>query len=76
MTQHTSIIKELRKSWLSGIEALHKCGTMKLASRVSEIRRQGYIIEDKWVESNGKRFKSYRMSKNNVYKGKVWPIAL
>ena len=71
MTQHTSIIKELRKGWLSGIEALHKCGTMKLATRIGELRMQGYFIDDKWVESNGKRFKSYRMSKNNVYKGKV-----
>ena len=70
MTQHTAIIKELRKGWLSGLDALKKCGTMKLATRIGELRMQGYFIDDKWVESNGKRFKSYRMSKSKIQRGK------
>ena len=63
MTQHESIIKRLRKGWCTGLEALTTCGTMKLATRVSELRRDGFVIVDKWVEQGGKRFKSYRIVK-------------
>ena len=61
MTQHTDIIKELRKGWLTGLDALKKCGTMKLATRISELRRAGYEIKDRWQEANGKRFKAYTL---------------
>jgi len=64
MTQHDLIIKRLRKGWCTGLQAVYDCGTLKLASRVSEIKRDtGYIIIDKWVEQNGKRFKAYRIIK-------------
>ncbi len=63
MTQHESIIKRLRKGWTTGLDALQTCGTMKLATRVSELRRDGYTVLDKWVEANGKRFKAYRICK-------------
>ena len=62
MTQHQLILRAL-KVWISPIEALNKCGTMKLSTRVGELRRAGYIIHDRWVEANGKRFKSYRLMK-------------
>lgn len=61
MTQHEQIIKRLRKGWCTGLQALQTCGSMKLATRVSELRRDGYTVIDKWVEVGGKRFKSYRM---------------
>ena len=63
MNQKTSIIKRLRKGWTTGLEALHACGTMKLATRVSELRRDGFTVLDKWVEQGGKRFKSYKLVK-------------
>lgn len=63
MTQHESIIKELRKAWITPLDALRLCGTMKLASRVSELRRDGVPILDRWVEVNGKRFKAYRIAR-------------
>lgn len=64
MTQQQNIIKRLRKGWCTGLQAVYDCGTLKLASRVSEIKRDtGYIIIDKWVEQNGKRFKAYRIIK-------------
>ena len=37
--------------------------TTKLTSRVSDYRKQGYKIIDRWVEVNGTRFKSYRLVK-------------
>ena len=63
MTQHESIIKRLRKGWTTGLDALNDCGTMKLATRVGELRMAGHRIVDKWVELNGKRFKAYRLVK-------------
>lgn len=64
MTQQQSIIKRLRKGWCTGLQALYDTGSMKLASRVSELRRDGYTVIDKWVEQGGKRFKAYRIAKS------------
>ena len=63
LNQRQSIIKRLRRGWCTGLDALNDCGTMKLATRVSELRRDGHVIIDRWVEHDGKRFKSYRMIK-------------
>ncbi len=61
MTQQTLILNRLKKGWTSPLDALKAAGTMKLASRVSELRRAGYVILDKWAE--GKKFKLYRIAK-------------
>lgn len=63
MSQHDQIIKRLRKGWCTGLQALYACGTMKSSSRVSDLRREGYVILDKQVEQGGKRYKSYRLVK-------------
>lgn len=61
--QKSLIIKQLRKGWTTGLDALRTSGSMKLATRVSELRRDGYTVLDKWVEQGGKRFKAYRLVK-------------
>lgn len=63
ITQQHHIVKRLRRGWTTGLDALRDCGTMKLATRVSELRRAGVAIADKWVEVGGKRVKAYRISK-------------
>lgn len=63
MTQQQQIVKRLRKGWTTGLQALTDCGTMKLATRVSELRFAGYTVLDRWVEQNGKRFKAYKLVK-------------
>ncbi len=63
MTQRETIVKRLKRGWTTGLQALNDCGTMKLATRVSELRRSGLNIIDKWVEQGGKRFKAYRLVK-------------
>jgi len=67
MTQRTDITKRLRRGWCTGLQALQDCGTMKLATRVGEIKAElwgtPYAMEDRWVEKNGKRFKAYRIVK-------------
>lgn len=62
MTQRETIIKRLKRGWTTAIDALNDCGTMKLATRVSELRDQGVNVIDKWVEQGGKRFKAYRIA--------------
>lgn len=63
MTQREAIIKRLKRGWCTGLQAVYDCGTMKLATRVSEMRRDGLNIIDKLVEQGGKRFKAYRIVK-------------
>lgn len=63
MSQHQLILKQLRRGWTTPIDALRESGSMKLATRVGELRRAGVAIMDKWVEVNGKRFKVYRIAR-------------
>lgn len=61
-TQQQLIIQTLSKGWTSPLDALHKAGTMKLSTRVGELRQAGYLILDKWHES--KKYKMYRLIKH------------
>lgn len=63
MNQRQSIVNRLKRGWCTGLQALYQCGTMKLATRVSELKASGYIVKDKWIEQGGKRFKAYRIVK-------------
>lgn len=46
---------------LTGLDALKRVGTMKLASRVSELRRAGFDIKDETVhdQESKKHYKRY-----------------
>ena len=57
-TQRQRILKALKR-WISGIEAFEQAGTLKLATRVGELRKLGYDIESKWHYSMD--FKIYRL---------------
>lgn len=57
LTQRELIIKRLRMGWTSPLDALKFAGTMKLATRVGELKSEGYLIMDRWHES--KKFKQY-----------------
>lgn len=61
MSQMQQIIKCLQKGWKSPLDALNEAGTMKLATRVGELRRSGYVILDKW--SADRRYKLYKLVK-------------
>ena len=60
-TQHFDILRSLRSGYkLTGLDALKVCGTMKLASRVSELKRMGHQIKSEMVRGdNGKHFMKY-----------------
>ena len=59
MTQQQAIVQCLKKGWKSPLDALNETGSMKLSTRVGELRRAGYVILDKWHTS--KKFKLYRL---------------
>ena len=59
ITQKQDIIKALKKGWISPLDALKQVGTMKLATRVGELKREGYLILDKWHPS--KKYKLYKL---------------
>ena len=60
ITQRELIIKRLRMGWTSPLDALKFAGTMKLATRVGELKAEGYTIYDQWHES--KKYKIYLMA--------------
>ena len=60
MSQRQKIVALLKHGWASPLDALKKTGSMKLSTRVGELRSQ-YVIADKW--SACKKFKLYRIVK-------------
>jgi hypothetical protein len=59
-TQRQRILKALKR-WISGAEAYEQAGTLKLSTRVGELKKLGYDIESKWHISHD--FKIYRLRK-------------
>jgi biotin operon repressor len=59
-TQRQRILKALKR-WISGAEAYEQAGTLKLSTRVSELKKLGYDIESKWHFTHD--FKIYRLRK-------------
>ena len=58
ITKKQLIIKALASGWTSPLDALKSAGTMKLSTRVGELKAEGYVILDKWHES--RKYKMYR----------------
>ena len=49
---------------ITPIEALNKYGCFRLGARIHDLKnKQGFNIETKTVESNGKRFAEYSLAK-------------
>lgn len=62
VTQRQCIVALLKRRWTSPLEALQITGSLKLATRVSELRQQGYIIADKWAPNRA--YKLYFLLKS------------
>ena len=70
MTQDDRIIAHLKAGYsLTGLEALDLFGTMKLATRISEIRRKNKSLDirDEYLHRNGKNFKKYWIHKPKLH---------
>lgn len=66
MTQNQSIIELLMRGWTSPVDAFREVGTMKLATRVSEIRKSGVVVEERpvpYITRTGRKtvYKEYRI---------------
>ena len=63
LTMEQRLLKLLQRKWVSPLDALQAVGCLSIAQRVSEWRRAGVAIADKWVElDGGKRVKAYRLA--------------
>lgn len=62
-SQQKKILEYLSKGHtLTPIQAIDVAGTMKLATRISELIRQGYPIVKEWYRTpSGKKVMSYRL---------------
>jgi hypothetical protein len=63
MTQ-ALLIKRLQRGWLSSAQAFSEFGTLKLTSRISDLRKTNWLlmsIKQRSVKVNGKTFCEYRM---------------
>ena len=58
-TKSAALLRLLRRQWVTVKESQQNCGINSLAQRVSEWRAEGIVIQDKWVEQGGSRFKAY-----------------
>lgn len=56
-TQKQRILEALRH-WISPADAFRQAGTMKLATRVGELRAEGHDIESRWHDQG---YKVYRL---------------
>lgn len=63
-TQHTKILEYLNTGKrLTPLQAVRVAGTMKLATRIGELIREGYPIIKEWYRTpNGKKVMSYRLA--------------
>lgn len=62
-TQKEAILEHLLTgSELNGLDALRYYGTMKLSTRVSELKKMCFPIQSKWTTlENGKKVKVYKL---------------
>ena len=67
-TQNQLIIAYMNRfTWINPLEAIINCGCYKLATRISELRKKGYLIIDEWIEvpkrmGGTTRVKRYRLA--------------
>ena len=66
--QHFLIIEYLKQGHtLTPIEAIKVAGSMKLSTRIGELRKLGYDIKDEWLKlENGKKVKSYWLAADKI----------
>lgn len=63
-TQTAVILKHMQQgNEITALEALSKHGCMRLAARIGDLKDQGISIADRWIQSNGKRYKAYRLAR-------------
>ncbi len=57
------LLKRLRRGWLSSYDWLMEHGSLKLTSRISDLRAAGHKVESRKVKRNGKVWFEYRLTR-------------
>ena len=70
MSQVQMLIRMLKEGWVSPAAALTDIGCYRLAARISDIRKMGYVIESRVVKQKNRfghyiAFKEYRIVPND-----------
>lgn len=67
MKQHEWILRQLKMGrMITALDALNGCGSMKLATRISELKRDGHNIVTHMVSKNGKKFAKYQLIRSKT----------
>jgi DeoR/GlpR family transcriptional regulator of sugar metabolism len=60
MTQHQKIVEYIKKNGsITSFDAYTKCGITQLATRIKELKEQGYAIRSEWVVKPNTHYKKY-----------------
>lgn len=71
-TQNERVLNYIREHGsITQIEALQHCGVMRLASRIADLKRRGYVISGKMITVKNRydeecRVKQYRLIDNVI----------
>lgn len=65
MTTDSPLIKRLRRGWLSSAQWFDEVGSLKLTSRMTDVRRShlGKRLQQRTVKKNGKSWCEYRLAR-------------
>lgn len=63
VTQTEQVLRMLKKQPLTSLEAIKSLNCMRLAARINDLKNNGYRIETKMINNNGKRYAEYRLIK-------------
>lgn len=73
MTQHDLILNYLKKfRTITPYEAFKDLGITKLASRISEMKQEGYQFADVWVEDVNRFGENVRHKRYSLIRRKDW----
>ena len=73
MTQHDLILNYLKKfRTITPYEAFKDLGITKLASRISEMKQEGYQFADVWVEDVNRFGENVRYKRYSLIRRKDW----
>jgi hypothetical protein len=61
MNQTEQILQMLRKGPVTPMDALRQVGSLRLAARIGELKREGHNIITEMVTKRGKKFASYKL---------------
>lgn len=67
MTQAQQILDMLQRGPVTAMDALHQCGSFRLAARIADLRQAGHHIETKTIElPNGKHVAQYNLKEKEA----------